>query len=264
MSSLLPTIRSLSNMVSEMDRKGLDAKRISKTASLLIMSGLSRNSISERVVERILNAQGADGGWAANVDTMWNTCFLSLLDRDEYGGNVRKGLDFLLANRTSDGLWGRSKRDMSRIPVSGVLLYLFPKVANRQRLRALEELWLTEKNSLTYKTGYTLAAFAKNEYKSNDKSLVRHAVTWLIAEQRPDGGFAPWRDHPVDSNVFCTSIAVLGLLSYPDLVPEKVFAKARGWLYRTRLQNGIWPYHEIEDGASWGLYALSKLDRQQR
>jgi hypothetical protein len=28
----------------------------------------------------------------------------------------------------------------------------------------------------------------------------------------------------------------------------------------TQLPSGIWPYHEIEDGASWGLYAMSKVE----
>jgi hypothetical protein len=28
----------------------------------------------------------------------------------------------------------------------------------------------------------------------------------------------------------------------------------------TQLPSGIWPYHEIEDGASWGLYAMSRVE----
>ena len=34
------------------------------------------------------------------------------------------------------------------------------------------------------------------------------------------------------------------------------------WIINNRLKSGIWKYHEIEDGASWGLFALSELKKR--
>jgi len=52
---------------------------------------------------------------------------------------------------------------------------------------------------------------------------------------------------------------VLGMLQYKEPVPGEVFQKSYQWLLNNRLSNGIWPYHEIEDGASWALYTLTQL-----
>jgi squalene cyclase len=240
-----------------MDKKNLDLKRITKTASLLILSGLSVNSIPLSIIERCIKEQELDGGWIAIGDTAWNTFFLKLIGETKY---YKKGISFLENNKNSDGLWGRNLRDKSRIPVSGLILYLFPEeLGNTATLNQLENLWIGEKNSLTYKAGYTLMAFYSNNYLPRNKGLINDTVLWLNSQQREDGSFAPWKEHPVNSDIFCTSIALLGLFCYNSLVSFEIFKKAVQWLIKTQLSSGIWPYHEIEDGASWGLYILSKL-----
>jgi len=256
---LLPTVMSLRNMTAEMNRKGLDLKRITKTAALLISSGLSRNSIPREIVVRCLDEQRPDGGWVSIVDTMWNAYFLKLKDETGNRKAIQNALGFIAGMENEQGLWGRSQRDISRIPVTGILFFLFPQLAEARKLLLLEELWQSEKNSLTYKAAYTLMAFSATGYKPKDKNLVEETLVWLRESQRSDGGYGPWKDHPVASDVFCTSLAVLGMLRYPDAVSGDVFGKAYRWLIDTRLPEGIWPYHEIEDGASWGLYALTRL-----
>jgi len=258
-SLLLSTIRSLSNMLLEMDKKQIEIKRLTKTASLLILSGLAPNSIPDKIIKRVINQQKNDGGWVSVVDTIWNTFFLSLINKEKYFHNVNNGKKYLINQKNNYGLWGRSKRDMSRIPVSGILLYLFPDIAKKKELKQLEALWDSEINSIVYKAGYTLMAFKKNEYLPQNQEIIKKTCKWLAENQRNDGGFAPWKEHPVDSDVFCTSISILGLSQYIQFVPEYTFQKASSWLINNRLKSGIWKYHEIEDGASWGLYALTAL-----
>lgn len=259
MDKLFPTIRSLRSMIAEMNRKGLDLKRITKTASLLICCGLSTNSIPADITRRCLSELHEDGGWVSIADTMWNTYFLQLLGPQQYELNIEKAKSFLLTQINDHGLWGRSQRDISRIPVTGILFYLFPDLANSDRLLLLEELWQSEKNSLTYKAAYTLMAFKAARYKPKEKNLIAGTVEWLMENQRPDGSFAPWKTHPAASDVFCTSVAVLGLLQYKESVLQETFEKSYNWLLSNRLSSGIWPYHEIEDGASWALYTLTQL-----
>ena len=136
------------------------------------------------------------------------------------------------------------------------MLSLFPELAKKDRLQALEKLWVSEIFSLTYKAAYTLMAFKINSYNPLKENLIQSTLNWLQSNQRDDGSFAPWKDHPVCSDTYCTSIALLGLLSYGELVQEEKIIKTIKWLLNTQLKNGIWPFHEIEDGASWAIYAL--------
>jgi hypothetical protein len=50
---------------------------------------------------------------------------------------------------------------------------------------------------------------------------------------------------------------MIGLLQYPDTVPQKVLCNGLEWLEEKQLPNGLWPYHYIDDGSSWALYALT-------
>lgn len=256
---VLKTIASLKNMIIEMNEKEIELKRITKTSALLLMSGVSRNSIPQNIISRCLSQQNQDGGWVSIVDTMWNIFFLRQLDEKTFNSNIDRGLDFISTQRNSDGLWGRSKRDISRIPVTGILLNLLPELADKNSLWLLENLWQSEKNSLTYKAAYILMAFRSNNYVSEDKRLIYDTVEWLTKNQREDGGYSPWKEHPVDSDVYCTSLATIGLLQYSELVEPQVFENAFNWLLNNQLNNGIWKFHEIEDGASWGLFALLEI-----
>lgn len=255
----LKTIASLKNMIIEMNEKNIELKRITKTSALLLMSGVSKNSIPQNIVNRCLSQQNQDGGWVGIVDTMWNIYFLREFDERQFKSNIDLGLDFISTNRNLEGLWGRSKRDISRIPVTGILLYLLPELADKNSLRLLENLWQSERNSLTYKAAYTLMAFKRNNYIPEDKRLIYDTIEWLSGNQRDDGGYSPWKEHPVDSDVYCTSLASIGLLQYPELVESQVFENAFNWLQNNQLNKGIWKFHEIEDGASWGLLAMLEI-----
>ena len=51
------------------------------------------------------------------------------------------------------------------------------------------------------------------------------------------------------------------LISMRDDGYKETIERAYNYLCRTQLKSGIWAYHEIEDGASWGLYALSQAEK---
>ncbi len=252
-------VGSLRAMVKEMNRKKLDVNRITKTAYILVSIGISTNSIPQEVTTRCLDEQHEDGGWVSVVDTMWNVSFLKILGQDKYGSHVAKGIEFLRKQANGDDLWGRSARDRSRIPVTGMMMFLLPELATKERLSNLEALWISEQNSLTYKAAYTLMCFRRCRYTPQQRDLIEQTVAWLSANQRPDGSYAPWKDHPVPSDIFCTSVSSFGLLQYPHLVSFSCFRSALEWIRQTQLPQGIWPFHEIEDGASWGIWALSEL-----
>lgn len=259
--NILRAAGSLKNMVLEMQRKELELGRITKAANMLMMAGISENSIPECVVERCLREQNSDGGWIGIVDTVWNIAFLKRKGAVTHGDAIRRGLDYIEGNREPSGLWGRSRRDMSRIPVTGMLLYLLPEMGSLKRLGLLEELWFRERNSLTYKAAYTLMAFRRHAYRPEKCELVKQTVEWLVENQRKNGGYAPWREHPVPADVFCTGTASIGLLQYPEWVPATTFERALNWLTSHQLRQGIWAFHEIEDGAAWGLLAMKEMSR---
>lgn len=246
---------SLLNMTHEMYRKNIEISRITKTCSLLLMSGLSHHDISPKILERCLKTQQPDGGFIGNTDTLWNSKLFSFFP--ELQAEKEAAICWLKKDNGTEAGFGRSKRDMHRIPVTGLALYLLPELGNKSTLNWLETTWLSEKNSLTYKAAYTILAFQQCGYQPDHSSLLQDTADWLISQQQNSGGFAPWYNHPVGENVYCTSIAMLGLMSIGEGKYKESIKRAHEYLCSTQLKSGIWPYHEIEDGASWGLFALS-------
>lgn len=253
------TALSLHNMIREMKRKNIELSRIVKCATQLIMSGVTPNSIPKSILNSLIESQNIDGGFVSNVDTIWNIKFL------EYYPDYKKERELAkkwLLMQQKEGGFGRSARDMVRIPVTGLAYYLLPELCNCSgNLFSLENLWKLEMNSLTYKASYTLMAFKKNEYKPADNSLIKETIEWLENQQEIDGGFSPWKGHPVGTNIYCTAVSCLGLLAYPEYCSEDVINKAYRYMINTQLKNGLWAYHELEDGAAWGLRALIEIEK---
>ena len=250
---------SLLNMTHEMYRKNIEISRITKTCALLLMSGLSKYDVDPEILEACLHSQQSDGGFIGNTDTLWNIKLLEYYP--EFRSEREAAIQWLTMHNGNDPGFGRSKRDIHRIPVTGLTLYLLPGIADKPTLDWLEAAWMSEKNSLTYKAAYTLLAFQQCSQTPTHPTLLHDAENWLLSQQQKSGGFAPWFDHPVGENVYCTAIAALGLMSGERKDNCKAIEKAYHYLCATQLPNGIWPYHEIEDGASWGLFALSQCER---
>ena len=250
-------------MIGNMYDKGIELPRLTKCATQLLMAGFSSNSIPNSILYDCLSTQNDDGGWVSVVDTIWNTKFLSFYSNNPNANTaIMDSIKYLTINRIGFG-FGRSKRDIGRIPVTGIALYLLPELASDDSLRWLEDLWLSEKNGLTYKAAYVLMAFKKNKYIPVSENLIYDIIKWLISQQEQDGGFSPWKDHPVGTNVYCTSVALIGLMQYINEYPEikSTIDKAYVYLCNNQLVNGLWAYHELEDGGAWGLAALTIYER---
>jgi prenyltransferase beta subunit len=249
-------------MTKEMFRKNIELGRIVKTSALLILSGVPPNCIDENIVKSCAESQFDDGGFTGNTDTIWSICLLQ--QYPAYTRQANAAIEWLKTNSDENGGFGRTKRDMHRIPVTGMALYFLPHLAQEKHFNWLEAAWTSEINSLTYKAAYTLMAFNENNYMPHNKTLIDSTIDWLASQQEDNGGFAPWLKHPAGPNIYCTAIAALGLLSYgKEQYAENIFQAYR-YMQNTQLPGGIWPYHEIEDGASWGLYAMSKVEEHYR
>jgi squalene cyclase len=95
---------------------------------------------------------------------------------------------------------------------------------------------------LTYKGAFFLMGLSASGVLNNNCPLIEETYSFLAQEQNDDGGFGPWKDHPIGSDPWSTGIVLLGLLSYPDLAERKVIESAVNWLAENQLPNGLWSY----------------------
>ena len=114
--------------------------------------------------------------------------------------------------------------------------------------------------------GFFLLGLSASNVTIDDCPLIKDTYSFLHDEQNEDGGFGPWKDHPIGSDPWSTGIVLLGLLSYPGLVKREIIERSINWLAENQLPNGLWPYHYIEEGSAyayWGLVeALKFLSRE--
>lgn len=239
-------------------KKQIELERIVRVAVLLMRSGVNRNSsIFQEIAKRCLAEQKDDGGWIGVEDSIW--CLAFLKDFEECSQAYKNGLDWLRGQRLKNGEWGKTKRDIGRIPITGILLYLLPELSNEDSLRWLESKWTREfglNPKLTYKSAFTLMAFKRNNYQSIDSQLLNDTLDWLISQQNEDCGWGYCQGQPVGSTPFCTGVAITGLLQYPDRIDQDVITKGLKWIEKKQLEDGLWPDHYIEEGSAWMLFAL--------
>lgn len=250
--ALLACLKALSSNASE----GL---RIARLLTCLVLTGGYRNSsLVSGCGKVIYYAQQLDGGWGDTEETMWSLAFLKrsgFLKHQEY----EEGLLWLNGQRHPDGGWGRTIRDVPRIPISGLVLWLLPEVSDAKATDWLKAEWKKELQSsarLCYKGSFFLLGLSGSGGSVDDCSLIRETYSFLADEQNDDGGFGPWKNHPIGSDPWSTGIVLLGLLSYPNLVKKDVVERAVEWLGRTQLPNGLWAYHYIEEGSAYAYWGL--------
>lgn len=240
--------------------KQIELERIVRVAALLIRSGVNQNNaVFQEIAKRCLAEQKDDGGWIGVEDSMWCAAFLR--DFEEYSQAYKSGLDWLEEQKLKNGGWGKTKRDIGRIPITGVLLYLLPGLSNMDSLRWLESEWKREfglNPKLTYKGAFTLMAFKRNNHQFLDSHLFNDTLDWLISQQSQDYGWGYCQGHPVGSTPFCTGVAITGLLQYPDRIDPNVIANGLKWIEENQLEEGLWPDHYIEEGSIWAFYALTE------
>ena len=233
---------------------------VSRTCRLLVViSKCGETKFQNEAVNYILDKQQDDGGWSDVLETAWALAFLGgTSSTGKLDEEYKKGMGWLEREKTVRGVWGRTSRDMPRIPVTGWVLTLLPELADEKSLSWLEKEWqkdLISETKLTYKGALTLMAFASTKAEPKDRSLIPNTIEYLMSEQNEDGGYAPWKGHPVGSEPWSTGIDLLGLTVFPDLVRPEVVERTLDWLGKNQLPNGLWPCHYIEEGSAycyWG------------
>ena len=208
----------------------------------------------------LFEGRHSDGGWSDVEETAWAIAFYdTAVSWKQCSASLRvDGIAWLRKERTNKGAWGRSSRDVPRIPVTSWVITLLPELADEQSIEWLENEWkkdVSAETKLTYKGALTLKAFASLGVKYKYPDLISTTVDYLIKEQNDDGGFGPWKGHPVGSEPWSTGIALIGLTAWPELLQPGAVERALAWLERVQLPNGLWPCHYIEEGSAycyWG------------
>ena len=250
-------------------RNEVEAKRLALCLLSLIVAGsfIKTNTV-EKAIKYIIDRQHSDGGWIDVEEAILAVKLISICG--DYDPPIwDKGFKWILSQRNSDGGWGKTNRDISRIPVTGLLLHLLPELSDEKAVNWLKNEWrkdFEDATRLTYKGAFFLLGLSDSGVSIDDCSLIKETYSYLFDEQNEDGGFGPWKGHPIGSDPWSTGIVLLGLLSYPGLVKREVIERAVNWLAENQLPNGLWAYHYIEEGSAyayWGLVeALKFLSRE--
>ncbi|MDO9529318.1 MAG: prenyltransferase/squalene oxidase repeat-containing protein [Syntrophales bacterium] len=237
-----------------------EVKRIALCALSLVYAGVHpKGDLFSMAARYIADRQQEDGGWSDVEETVLSVKTISLLGRGKYDPSVERGKIWLRCQQNPDGGWGRSIRDISRIPVTGFLLYLLPGISDSKTVSWLRDEWRKDFGcdvKLTYKGSFFLLGLSAFGVPANDCPLIGETYAYLHEEQNDNGGFAPWKDHPIGSDPWSTGVVLLGLLSYPELVKRAVIEKTANWLTETQLPNGLWPCHYLEEGSSYAYWGL--------
>lgn len=253
-------IDSLSNIVREFLYKDIELLRVCRTAVLLKECGVNPfNPVFDELARKCIENQRKDGGWTDVEETLWCAAFLNIYNN--HSDSAKGAIKWLEEQEHKNGCWGKSVRDQARIPLTSLLLCFLPQLKSHNRFKWLENKWHQEQKiypNLTYKVALTIMAFSRNDNKPEDNLLIDKSIAWLCRQQNDDGGWGPWKDHPVGSDPWCTGICLSSMTCYPDILPSDVIIKGSEWILRKQLLDGLWPYHYIEDGSSWALYALIK------
>ena len=250
-------------------RRNIETLRIVRTLCALASCGCSpRISFFCQNIDHILQQQQPDGGWSDPEETALAIGSIKLI-QDLKDSSISSAIHWLDTVRHPDGAWGRHLRDRPRIPITGLLLFLLPELSDQKAVNFLKKEWKKDfegTTRLTYKGAFFLMGMSASGISPNQCPLIKNTYSFLFDEQNDDGGFGPWKDHPIGSDPWSTGIVLLGLLSYPELVKREVIERAINWLAENQLPNGLWAYHYIEEGSAyayWGLVeALKFLSRE--
>lgn len=237
-------------------KQKLEPIRLARAGYALLTSGCStKGSFPEDSLSTYLvrNQQG-DGGWVDVEETLWCLGYLSAFG-ERYYKEATNGKKWLSLVRLLCKAWGTSSRDQPRIPITSLATVLTPEIVDDATLNWLAQQWQEDLNSttqLTYKGAFFLLASAHTE-AHYDKKLINRTIEYLTTEQEVDGGYGPWKGHPVGCDPWSTGIVLWGLSKVQEKVPKETIERALSWLNSKQLDNGMWPYHYLDDGTSMAL-----------
>ncbi len=227
------------------------AERLSdctRVARLAVLAGSRPEGFDDLVVDR----QQEDGGWTDIEETAWCAAALPVDSTSS-----QAGLAWIGSNRSAGGGWGRSRRDVARVPTTGLVLRLHGDLGLPEDWTKLEDMWADDLRAdvaLTYKGAMYLMCQAQNPCRNHE--LERRTLGFLEANVNTDGGFGPWRGHPVGSDPWATGLCLVGLSAvFPDC---SLLEPAARWLSRSQLDSGHWRYHFIDEGTVYAFWGLSE------
>lgn len=248
-------VAALGGFVSSTITRPMETIRVARVLYALLQAGCSvKAPLVQNAKNGISSPQRKDGGWSDPEESAWAIGVLS-----QVGGVadscLNRGQSWLNSVRHTTGGWGRHPRDISRIPTTALVMTLVPDMADEPAFQWITTEWSAEMASpvqLSYKAGFFLLAVSGKQ-PSSKTELVDKTIANLIQAQNDDGGFGPWKDHPVGSDPWSTGVVLWGLSHWADHVETKVFENGLGWLKETQIDCGLWPYHYLDDGTSMAL-----------
>ncbi|MEI7451423.1 MAG: hypothetical protein WCJ75_17580, partial [Desulfomonile sp.] len=198
-----------------------------------------------------LQKQRPDGGWSDPEETAWAASAILFVhgNSDPRSQEATKWLNNV---RLPTGGWGRHPRDQARIPITALISSLVPAAFKSEDITWLKNEWARDflgPVRLSYKASFYLLAMPQGQ----ENELVEQTIAHLAQDQNSDGGFAPWKNHPMGSEAWSTGVVLWGLSRWRDNVDHKVLERALDWLQKTQLPSGYWPYHYLDEGASLAL-----------
>lgn len=232
--------------------RSLEPMRLARVATALLLAGNKKSgNLFRRAAEQLIQSQRPDGGWADPEETAWAISCISLV-RGQEDPAVQAATKWLNNVRLPTGGWGRHPRDQARIPITALISPLVQSVFTSEDLNWLKTEWARDFSGpvrLSYKAGFFLLAMPSGR----DDELIDRTITHLAKDQNDDGGFAPWKDHPIGSDPWSTGVVLWGLSRWGNRVDRTVLVSALDWLQETQLPSGCWPYHYLDDGTSLAL-----------
>lgn len=233
----------------------LPHRRIAKLAGLLLLSSDANRGYpawAGSVADSLLHEQQHDGGWVDCEDTAWCSFASGSLG---YSERLGAALRWLEGERSGDA-WGYCRRDRPCIPITSTIRLLVPALRDQRSASWLREAWSRDLESsirLSYKAAWYLLAEQFGEDQPPLAVQLRETTKeLLLTDQRPDGGWGPWRDHPAPTDCFCTGIAMWAI-ALQELSEKTVtcLKKALQWCESQCLPNGLFPTHFVEEGSAW-------------
>jgi len=249
---LIGAIEAISSFMADAQERKLEPIRKGRAAVSLLLAGSDANSpLIIKACTHLLDAQVDNRGWSDPEETAWAIGAIRRLG-DEKKALTQSATDWLHAVRHPDGGWGLHPRDKARIRITALISELLPDVITEKDTQWLEQEWQKDFSSsvrLSYKAGFFLLAISNR----SEDDLIARTIHHLVDDQNEDGGFGPWKGHPIGSDPWSTGVVLWGLSKWIDNVNKKAIEKAIDWLRRSQLPNGYWPYHYLDDGTSMAL-----------
>lgn len=245
----------LSSLLQHIKPGLLEPIRVARSGWAVIHAGTNSGAHFWGIVENsIKTSQFSDGGWSDAEETAWAaSVILHLRGKDD--PLVLTAIQWLKSNCLYCGGWGKHTRDRARIPTTALVLTLLPEAGKDVDYKWVAQEWakdLAGSVQLSYKAGFYLLV-AGHASIQGDSGLIDRTIRHLIDDQNDDGGFAPWKNHPIGSDPWSTGVVLWGLSKWIDRVEPAVIERALHWLEVTQLPSGYWPYHYLDEGTSYAL-----------